>query len=146
MSKRRFTKEEIEFLSKNENVSKCSEKAITYRNAFKVKAVTQYKEGKSSKDIFTEAGFNLRMIGKDNPKEHLKQWNKIVKTKGLEHLRKETRGRNGGRPKKPKDLTDTDKIKRLEAEVAYLKAENDFLIKLRAKRAERYSSRNTSIR
>jgi hypothetical protein len=48
----------------------------------------------------------------------------------------ETRGKGGGRPKKIKDTNDTDKIKRLEAEVAYLKAENDFLIKLRAKRAE----------
>ena len=136
MSKRRFTKEEIEILSKNENVSKCSEKAITYCNAFKVKAVKQYKEGKSSRDIFTGDGFDLRIIGKDNPKEHLRQWNKIVKTKGLEHLRNETRGKGSGRPKKPKDLTDADKIKRLEAEVAYLKAENDFFMKLRAKRAE----------
>jgi transposase-like protein len=133
MSKRKFTKEEIEILSKNENVSKCSEKSITYSGAFKVKAVKQYKEGKSSRDIFTEAGFDLRMFGKDGPKDHLKQWNKIVKAKGLDGLRKETRGRNGGRPKKPKDLTDADKIKRLEAEVAYLKAENDFFMKLRAK-------------
>lgn len=136
MSKRRFTKEEIEILSKNENVSKCSEKAITYDGAFKIKAVKQYKDGKGSRDIFTEAGFDLRIIGKDNPKDHLKQWNKIVRIKGLDGLRKETRGRGGGRPKKPKDLTDADKIKRLEAENAYLKAENDFFIKLRAKRAE----------
>jgi transposase-like protein len=147
MSKRRFTKEEIEILSKNENVSKCSEKSITYSNLFKIKAVKEYKEGKSSRDIFTEAFFDLRMIGKDSPGEHLKQWNKICKTKGLDCFKKETRGRGkgGGRPKKPKDLTDTDKIKRLEAEVAYLKAENDFFMKLRAKRAERYSSRNTDI-
>ncbi len=146
MSKRRFTKEDIEILSKNENVSKCSEKAITYGNAFKIKAVKQYKDGKSSRDIFTEAGFDIRVIGKDRPKEQMKQWNKIVRIKGLEGLGKETRGKRGGRPKKPKDLTDADKIKRLEAEVAYLKAEKDFFMKLRAKRAERHSGRNTSIR
>jgi hypothetical protein len=136
MSKRRFTKEKIEILSKNENVSKCSEKSITYSNAFKVKAIKQYKDGKSSRNIFIEAGFDLLMIGKDNPKVHLKQWNKIVKTKGLDYLRNETRGKGGGRRKKPKYLNDKDKIKRLEAEVAYLKAENDFFMKLRAKRAE----------
>ena len=135
MSKRRFTKEEIEILSKNENVSKCSEKSITYSNSFKIKAIKEYREGKRSRDVFTDAGFDLRVIGKDNPGEHLKQWNKICKMKGLETLRSETRGRGkgGGRPKKPKDLTDKDKIKRLEAEVAYLKAENDFFMKLRAK-------------
>jgi len=136
MSKRRFTKEEMEILSKNENVSNCSEKSITYSKAFKVKAVKEYQEGKSAREIFIKAGFNVTLIGRDNPVEHIRQWNRIVKTKGLETLKKETRGKKGGRPKKPKDLTDADKIKRLEAEVAYLKAENDFFIKLRAKRAE----------
>ncbi len=43
----------------------------------------------------------------------------------------EARGRGGGRPKKI-NLTDSDKIKRLEIEVAYLKEENNFLAKLRA--------------
>ena len=143
MSKRKFTKEEIEILSKNENVSKCSERSITYRPNFKVRAVTKYQGGKGSREIFEGAGFNLQIIGKDKPSECLKQWNKVSKTKGLDHLGKETRGKGGGRPKKPKDLSDKDKIKRLEAEVAYLKAENDFFTKLRAKRAERYSSRNT---
>ncbi len=48
----------------------------------------------------------------------------------------ETRGKgSSGRPR-TKNLSDTDKIKRLETQVAYLKAENDFLAKLRAKRAE----------
>ena len=83
------------------------------------------------------------MIGKDTPTDRLGDWNKIYKEKGAEGLKNETRGKGGGRPKKPKDLSDKDKIKRLEAEVAYLKAENDFFTKLRAKRAERYSSRNT---
>ena len=41
-------------------------------------------------------------------------------------------GDRKGRPK-TKGLTDTDKIKRLKIEVAYLKAKNDFLVKLRAK-------------
>ena len=43
------------------------------------------------------------------------------------------KGRGGGRPK-TKGITPEDRIKRLEAENAYLKAENDFLAKLRAKR------------
>jgi hypothetical protein len=52
-------------------------------------------------------------------------------------LQIETRGgHNGGGRFKTKGLTETEKIKKLEAEVAYLKAENDFLAKLRAKRAE----------
>ena len=49
----------------------------------------------------------------------------------------EARGRHTKNNKpKTKDLSSTEKIKWLEAEVAYLKAENDFLAKLRAKRKE----------
>lgn len=50
-------------------------------------------------------------------------------------MKVENRGRGGGRPK-TKWLTDVDKIKWLEAENAYLKAENNFLAKLQAKKAE----------
>ena len=42
-------------------------------------------------------------------------------------------GQSGGRPKSIAGLTDKEKLKRLEAEVAYLKEENRFLAKLRKK-------------
>ena len=131
-----FTKEEIEKLLKNKNVTKCSEKAISYSKAFKIEAVRLYnEEGFGSREIFENAGFDLRIIGKDKPKGCLTRWNRINRIKGSANLETETRGRNGGRPK-TKGLTIADKIKRLEAENAYLKAENDFLAKLRAKRRE----------
>ncbi len=50
-------------------------------------------------------------------------------------LQNEVRGKNRWESK-VEELTDANKIKYLEAKVAYLKAENDFLAKLRAKRAE----------
>jgi len=133
MSKRMFTKEQVKDLGKNKNVSKCSEKSITYSKDFKMKAVKQYgEEGITSSEIFRQAGFDLVIIGKDIPKQSLKRWNRAFKAKGLNGLA-ELRGKSGGggRPK-TKNLTDADKIKRLEVEVAYLKAENDFLAKLRA--------------
>lgn len=137
MSKRMFTKEEIEGLLANENIAKCSEKAITYSKAFKLKAVKQYEEGLTPQEIFRNAEFNLAVIGRGKPKNCLRDWSKISRTKGNKELLTESRGRGGsGRPVKAKDLTDADKIKRLEIEIAYLKAENDFLAKLRAKRRE----------
>ena len=136
MSKRRFTVEQINDLLGNANVTKCSDKAITYSIEFKVKAVQQYLvEGISAKEIFKEAGFELSVIGAGTAKRCLHDWRHIYKTKGSDGLMREARGRNGGRPKL-KGLTEAEKIKRLEAEVAYLKAENHFLTKLRAKRAE----------
>jgi transposase len=136
MSKRIFTQEQIQQLSKNENVSKCSEKSITYGKNFKKKAVKQYnQEGLISSEIFRIAGFDLRIIGRKTPKECLRRWNKIYQAKGSIGLSTETRGRGGGRPKK-KYQTDKEHITYLETQVAYLKAENDFLAKLRAKRRE----------
>ena len=136
MSKRKFTTEQIANLRKNENVVRCGDKAITYNKDFKVRAVRQYvKDGLAAKNIFRLAGFDLEAIGKDTPKMCLRDWRRIFKMKGASGLMTETRGRGGGRPK-VKGLNDTQKIEYLEAKVAYLKAENDFLAKLRAKRAE----------
>ena len=48
----------------------------------------------------------------------------------------ERRGRHRKRAPDKKTASDKERIKRLEAENAYLKEENDFLAKIRAKRAE----------
>jgi len=137
MSRRIFTKEQINEILKNPNVVKCSELAITYSNDFKVRAMKQYREQHMTfKEIFIKAGFNLSIIGEDTPRWCFKRWNKTYKSKGLEKLAVESRGKmSAGRPK-TKNVTDADRIKRLEMENAYLRAENDFLAKLRAKRAE----------
>ena len=135
MSNRIFTKEETDQLSSNENISKCSERSIAYSKDFKIKAIKLYEQGSTPADIFRRAGLNINLIGRKTPKDCLRRWNKTYRHKGEKELLIETRGRGStGRPKKPKDLSETDKIKRLEAEVTYLRAENDFLAKLRAKR------------
>lgn len=136
MEKRKFTEEQIKILLKNENVDKCSNKAITYNKDFKIRAVKQYcEEGWSARQIFKEAGLDVSLVGKYIAKDCVMDWIRIYKIRGTEGLLTETRGRYGGRPK-IKGVTDEYKIKRLEAHIAYLKAENDFLAKLRAKRAE----------
>jgi len=135
MSKRIYTKEQIEQLSENKNITRCSERSITYSWDFKISAVKLYEQGLNSTEIFTEAGLDIKIIGRKTPKECLQRWNRLYKIKGPESLAMETRGRGGGRSK-TKNLSAADQIKRLEAKVAYLKAENDFLAKLRAKRAE----------
>jgi len=134
MGKRILTEEEINILKSNPNVKNCSKWSISYSNDFKVTAVKQYEKGLSPRYIFNNAGLDLKIIGKDGPKESIKHWNRIYKKIGVFRLQKENRGRNGGQNKL--GIIEKDKIKRLEAEVAYLKAENDFLIKLRAKRSK----------
>lgn len=134
MGKRNLNEEEIVALLKNKNVVNCSNKSITYSNEFKVLAVKQYKEGVSSRTIFEEAGFDLKILGKDTAYDRVKEWNRIVRKKGELSLHSENRGRGSpGRPKL-KGLTDKEKLEYLEAKVAYLKAENEFLTQLRKKR------------
>lgn len=130
----KFSQEQRVELSNNTNVSKCSEKAITYAKDFKVRAVKQYiEEGRGAREIFKLAGFDLKMVGKDTPKSCLGDWCKIFRTKGVAGLQIENRGGRGRRTKS-EGMTEKKRIEYLEAEVAYLRAENDFLIELRAKR------------
>ena len=134
----KFTNEECLELLKNPNVIKCSNKAITYSKEFKLKAVKQYTdEGMSSNDIFRLAGLSSVVIGKDTPKDRISDWKRLYRLYGEEGLVTDRRGKhgNGGRPT-TKNLTEKEKLERLEAQVAYLKAENDFLRRLRANRAE----------
>ena len=134
MGKRNFKVEEIAVLLKNKNVVKCSSKSITYSQEFKVQAVKQYKEGMGSREIFESAGFDLKMVGIDTAYDRIKEWNKIAREKGEISLSSENRGRGSpGRPKL-KGLTDKEKLEYLEAKVAYLKAENEFLTQLRKKK------------
>ena len=136
MVKKTYTKEQRKSLLKNKNVAECGKGVIVYTENFKIEAVRQYhKEYLMPQEIFTNAGFDLDIIGRKKPKSCLERWNKIYEEKGLKGFTQSTG--SGGRPKKVKDKTNKDKIKRLELEIKYLKAENDFLAKLRAKRNQR---------
>ena len=133
MSKRIFTKEQINELLQNPNVLRCSEKSITYHRDFKVRSVGQYQDGGlSAMQIFKQAGFNVDIVGRDTPKESLGRWIKTLKKEGVDGFSKEQRG-GPGRRRSLKHLTDQEKIEALELQNAYLKAENSFLVKLRAK-------------
>jgi len=133
MSKNRYTEEQVQELSNNIYVARCSDKAITYTKEFKQLVIKQYEIGKVGVEIFRDANFNLELVGKNKIKDCLKRWKKKYKLKGAVGLSNDERGQHhkGGRPK-TKGLTDADKIKRMAIEIAYLKAENDFLAKLRA--------------
>jgi len=135
MSKRIFTKEQIEILLQNENVAGCTNKSIAYHKDFKILAVKKYKEGLPSFEIFKQAQFNMDIIGRETPKQCLRRWRKIERANGELGLKTDNRGRpkSNGHKKDMADLSDKDKLKRLEAEVAYLKEENRFLAKLRKK-------------
>ncbi|WP_432205439.1 HTH domain-containing protein (plasmid) [Cetobacterium somerae] len=85
----KFTKDQIEQLSKNKYVLRISEKAITYSNEFKIHFIAEYKKGKSSRLIFEETNFDIDIIG-------IYRWRNSYNKHGILGL-DDTRKNNGGR-------------------------------------------------
>jgi len=132
MSRNHFTEHQIKELEKNPNVIHSSDKSISYAPAFKRKAVQEYKLGKTPTQIFIEAGFNIAVIGKDQPKRSLKRWRKTFEQFGEVGFQSERRGKaSTGRPTS-KNLSAEEKLRKAEARIKYLEAENEFLKKLEA--------------
>ena len=138
MKQQSFTKEQIEGLVKNKNVLKFCGTYIAYTPEFKMRAVDEYlNKGMSSKQIFEQAGFDIKAMSKFKPSYLMCDWLNVFKARGFDGFNTEKRGSGGGRHRKIKvPVTDAEKIKRLELEITYLKKENDFLVRLRAKRSE----------
>lgn len=130
MSKNLFTEYQIKELEKNPNVIRVSNRSISYEPDFKVKAVKEYHKGKSPSQIFIENDFNIEVIGKDQPKRCLQRWRVTFEKLGELGLQTERRGKaSTGRPSS-QELSVEERLKKAEAKIKFLEAENDFLKKL----------------
>jgi transposase len=124
MSKRLFSNERISELELNPNVTKCSDKSITYAGHFKVLAVDQFKNGGiAPHTIFYNNGFSESDVSKRRAAWLVRDWTIKYQSKGIESLITETRGRKSSSftGKKPKDHTSKEYVEWLEAEVAFLR-------------------------
>jgi len=121
----RFSKSIKELLEKNPNILGVpSQLAYTFK--FKKEAVKAYKSGTSPREIFRRANIDLNLFSSKYAKNSVWRWVKMVEKYGFGGLKEEHRGKNskGRSPKK--------KFKSEQEEIAYLRAENDFLKKLLA--------------
>lgn len=131
MSNKIFTELEMRQLEKNPHVRHVSEKAITYEPSFKLAAVLSYMEGNTPQQIFEQAQFHLETIGREQPQRCLKRWRATYNTYGEAGLLEERRGKgSSGRP--AGTLSTEEQLKRAEARIKLLEAENDLLKKLEA--------------
>lgn len=125
MGRTYLTEEQQSELRKNPYIQNVSAKSITYTQEFKEKFEQEYRGGKLPSQILAGMGIDHRILGK-------KRKDSLVARMKLYELRPErfedTRKNNSGRPS-TKELTDAEKIKRLEQKVAYLNQENEFLKK-----------------
>jgi transposase-like protein len=135
-----FSSEELVNLRKHPCVFSCTEKLINYTYEFKRRALEEYERGVQPKDIWKQAGFDTGKWKQHYFRLTIRDWKRIVRRGDLASLNNQGGiQHDDGMTKSLK--AEKDKIKRLELQVRYLQAENDFLAKLRAKRAEQNSGR-----
>lgn len=107
------------------HVEKVTRTHIVFTADFKARAVEANLEGVSPKVFFSDSGIDVSLLSENLPKKCVSRWKKIYLEGGPEAFTQETRGKGAtGRPKK--------KFASPEAELAYLRLENDFLKKLHA--------------
>jgi transposase-like protein len=123
----KFTEDELRLLRDNPYVEKVSETTITYSMEFKERFALEYATGKLPSVILRECGFDHKMLGRERQRSLVKRIKKYSqRPEGFSDKRKES----SGRPR-VKELSDSEKIQRLEHQVRYLKQENEFLKKIR---------------
>ena len=108
MSKKTFSEQDIEILSKNKYVKNVSEKSITYTNEFKIHFIAEYNNKKLPRNIFEEAGFDINIIGLKRIKCASSRWRTAYKENGVLGL-DDTRRKNSGRPRQ-RELTKDELI------------------------------------
>ena len=123
MSKRikQFTQEQIELLLQNPNIEDVTANRIKFTSEFKEKALQLNSEGISPTQIFRDYGIDIHIVGRDLPGNCLGNWKharKIKKHNSSKYLSNQTKQNKA--------------LKAILEENRYLKAENEFLKKLRA--------------
>lgn len=110
----------------NPNVEKVTGSNIRFTEDFKLKAVKLYEAGRSSVDIFTDGGIDLKDFEARYASKSIKRWSEAADKYGAKAINQERRGAaSTGRP-------GSKKFKSVNEELAYLRAENEFLKKLQA--------------
>ena len=120
-------KEYVKELNEHRYVEQATEWSVSFTAEFKQKAYDEYYRGKSMREIFTEAGFDIEKLGEkriQNFRSHL--LDKADDEAGFADKRKE-------KSMQAPPSTEAQMMKRireLEHRNAYLEQENDFLKKI----------------
>jgi transposase len=139
-----YSDEQIVRLTQHPCVWHVSRRTMSYTYEFKKRALELHTQGIKPDDIWKQSGFDISIWKKDYCRYTIKDWKKLVSKGGLESLIRPSGIQADGGYKKAKS-PEEDRVRRLELQVQYLEAENAFLARLRAKRAESNSglSKNT---
>lgn len=126
MSKVVFTDSQVKKLSKNKWIKNISNKGITYTDEFKMKLIKETKDYKKfPQDVFRDCGINPDIVGESRIHNAAYRWKQQYKNTGE---LKDNRKDGAGRPR-VSELSEREKLKRAEARIKLLEAENELLKK-----------------
>ena len=117
----KFNEEQIKKLEENPNVLQVLDNKIFYTPEFKAKAIQDYEQGKSARQIFIDAGFNLSEIStiSDYASRIISKWRSA-----------RSKNKNNIHSPKKKIKEKQSAYQKMAARLEYLEAENEFLKKL----------------
>lgn len=122
----------------NLNVEKITDSNLRFTTDFKLRAIKLYQSGQSAVEIFEGAGIELIDFESEYARKSISRWLAAADAYGLKKINEERRGLgSSGRPGSGK------KFKSQAAELAYLRAENNFLKKLQALEKNFLKKKNT---
>lgn len=123
-----FTDIEIEILSRNPNVKNVTSKQINYTDDFKLLFLSEYAIGKSPLQIFTEAGFDQKMIGQGRIDKAASRWRRKENRPG--GVIDQKKGNSGRKQSTNSEINTMGELEYLRQQNAYLRQENTFLREL----------------
>lgn len=115
-------------LRKHPYVQSVTSTLITYTDEFKRIFIAEDRDGKLPREIFRDNGFEVDLLGGSRIRKAAYRWRKSYKEQGIEGLN-DARKHPGPKGKKKVETLE-EKNARLEAEIQFLKAENELLKKL----------------
>lgn len=127
MSKKEYTKEQLEILRINKYIKNCSPKSISFTSEFKQKTIELDTLWKYSRDIFIEFWFPDFIVNSDVPRQSLKNWRLIMKRNWLIRLAEGKRWRKKKNKVNLSKMTKEEELKFFKAKSAYLEEENRIL-------------------
>ena len=134
MARRLLTKEEIEKLKQSPYVAKATPYQISFTTDFKRMAYQELNEGKLMREILTESGIDVEILG------DCRIWSvaeKIKKAAERESGFTDQREKNSRKPgKMTEEQVMAKRVEQLEHELAYTRQEVEFLKKLQAANME----------
>ena len=127
MKKYPLSKEYVKDLNENPYVDLATEWSVRFTPEFKQHAYDEYYRGKSIREIFTEAGFDVKKLGKGR----LQNFRHNLMVKAGEESGFTDKRKDKDQQAPPSTEAQLQKrIRELEHRTAYLEQENEFLKKI----------------